>query len=256
MCCCSLRLYYISIHALREEGDSTCRISIFIAYNFYPRPPRGGRPITYKELREAIIFLSTPSARRATWAHRCAKWWSKHFYPRPPRGGRLRRVRFIPFFVCISIHALREEGDFLKDHQRRRIKISIHALREEGDEARIKQFLGECIFLSTPSARRATRAANSFAQAEIFLSTPSARRATRIAFGVFPPIQYFYPRPPRGGRHGVPSTSPMKYLFLSTPSSRRATLVLYFFFRHFRHFYPRPPRGGRPACEIVMEFVY
>ena len=34
----------ISIHALREEGDSRppwCRCS---AAYFYPRPPRGGRP--------------------------------------------------------------------------------------------------------------------------------------------------------------------------------------------------------------------
>ena len=33
----------------------------------------------------------------------------------------------------------------------------------------------------------------------------------------------FYPRPPRGGRHGPSSFSPMKRLFLSTPSARRAT---------------------------------
>ena len=34
--------------------------------NFYPRPPRGGRPYTLYASRMAAVFLSTPSARRAT----------------------------------------------------------------------------------------------------------------------------------------------------------------------------------------------
>ena len=33
----------ISIHALREEGDSCRRKSLFEGSDFYPRPPRGGR---------------------------------------------------------------------------------------------------------------------------------------------------------------------------------------------------------------------
>ena len=38
------RLRNISIHALREEGDVRNRIDIAFPGNFYPRPPRGGRP--------------------------------------------------------------------------------------------------------------------------------------------------------------------------------------------------------------------
>ena len=34
----------ISIHALREEGDDVTDISHHQKWNFYPRPPRGGRP--------------------------------------------------------------------------------------------------------------------------------------------------------------------------------------------------------------------
>ena len=58
----------------------------------------------------------------------------------------------------ISIHALREEGDglcaALPVHER---AISIHALREEGDHDLFHSpgFVYE--FLSTPSARRATK---------------------------------------------------------------------------------------------------
>ena len=57
-------------------------------------------------------------------------------------------------------------------------KISIHALREEGDPARRQETEGQKIFLSTPSARRATFAPPLSVRHPIFLSTPSARRAT------------------------------------------------------------------------------
>ena len=81
-------------------------------------------------------------------------------------------------------------------------QISIHALREEGDKASIFTALIVLLFLSTPSARRATphqRGCGQHPPISIhalreegdllwgdtvhrptqFLSTPSARRATR-----------------------------------------------------------------------------
>ena len=78
----------ISIHALREEGDRGMRRGSPDLRNFYPRPPRGGRPHSSTVRLSGGAFLSTPSARRAT----------------PPQSARSR---------CsgISIHALREEGD-------------------------------------------------------------------------------------------------------------------------------------------------
>ena len=56
--------------------------------DFYPRPPRGGRrtPVAYSVV--LVLFLSTPSARRATVA-----------------------IGVDVQGVVISIHALREEGD-------------------------------------------------------------------------------------------------------------------------------------------------
>ena len=82
----------ISIHALREEGDHIPAAVQRPDENFYPRPPRGGRPSSAPVLLIAVRFLSTPSARRAT--HRC---------------------RFSRGVVGISIHALREEGDVPHD---------------------------------------------------------------------------------------------------------------------------------------------
>ena len=90
---CAAPAHRISIHALREEGDLRVRISrhplktflstpsarrataanqrVAAAYpNFYPRPPRGGRPPRYRPRSSTAGFLSTPSARRATPAFR------------------------------------------------------------------------------------------------------------------------------------------------------------------------------------------
>ena len=84
-------------------------------------------------------------------------------------------------------------------------------------------FFALVVFLSTPSARRATRVRGLLQFYGAFLSTPSARRATiKIAFITF-------------------STG----LFLSTPSARRATPQLGTLCLTMCDFYPRPPRGGR-----------
>ena len=171
-----------------------------------------------------LRFLSTPSARRAT-----------DFDPDAAKE------------EIISIHALREEGDGQQRHGRHDPDaISIHALREEGDSVRTEIKEVQTIFLSTPSARRATgrwtgrpggwkisihalrEEGDTFQPrcapaAERFLSTPSARRATwcvpcnRIC------AEDFYPRPPRGGRLASRTLITATGRFLSTPSARRAT---------------------------------
>ena len=56
----------ISIHALREEGDIASMKKASKIWNFYPRPPRGGRLGTTASAELLRRFLSTPSARRAT----------------------------------------------------------------------------------------------------------------------------------------------------------------------------------------------
>ena len=124
----------ISIHALREEGDKAGEPVTIPINDFYPRPPRGGRPVAlpnepgnrfisihalreegdvkgWLRATEVTRFLSTPSARRATARSALSAQVVRDFYPRPPRGGR----RILPCF-----------------------------------------FPPKIIFLSTPSARRAT----------------------------------------------------------------------------------------------------
>ena len=194
---------------------------------FYPRPPRGGRQKRIAEMEDAVQFLSTPSARRATEALsntqiiKAISILSIHalreegdlsrgrprkvlidFYPRPPRGGRPVDGADGGVETLISIHALREEGDGKENAINGAwMQISIHALREEGD-------LG--------------------------------------ARSIHAHHIHFYPRPPRGGRpaavtavgsmlvisiHALReegdwrpfSASPRRRTFLSTPSARRAT---------------------------------
>ena len=213
---------------------------------FYPRPPRGGRPhhtIEYAtnalflstpsarratpHLRPEILpfrisihalreegdpeqtlparagrrFLSTPSARRATYRPNETEVRPTDFYPRPPRGGRLPSIGLIAATGQISIHALREEGD------------NAYAVYDSTLQ----------VFLSTPSARRATYVGNAVDEIKEISIHALREEGDQIRrFCVTLPL-YFYPRPPRGGRRrrSRPRSSPSA--FLSTPSARRAT---------------------------------
>ena len=195
----------ISIHALREEGDyhtsscvtstsqflstpsarratDTARVRLNGLIHFYPRPPRGGRPAQNSLRVRKAGFLSTPSARRATFAHGDCLAAHLYFYPRPPRGGRLQSFCQCSVFPPISIHALREEGDFTYyDPRLAALGISIHALREEGDR-RTSASLGGVDSNFYPRPPRGGR------------RSPRSRHTRSIL--------YFYPRPPRGGRPG------------------------------------------------------
>ena len=148
----------ISIHALREEGDRAGLPESAGRKDFYPRPPRGGRrQAVLRRMRPpdiSIHALREEGDARKSWR----RTTRSYFYPRPPRGGRRAGISKPPMLQTISIHALREEGD------------------ADGCSA-------ECavlVFLSTPSARRATEALANYRQMN---------------------EEDFYPRPPRGGRH-------------------------------------------------------
>ena len=169
-----------------------------------------------------MIFLSTPSARRATPPARFLSGRTRisihalreegdlsfvlitrckmYFYPRPPRGGRPSLPASTPRTKCISIHALREEGD------------RCYNIRPASSDR----------FLSTPSARRATcqrlPGVHDF-KISIHALREEGDPAMLIAYS---PPGNFYPRPPRGGRL-IPA------------------LIGY----DAHYFYPRPPRGGR-----------
>ena len=128
----------ISTHALREEGDPGPWKEPVGGSDFYPRPPRGGRPCRSLCTLTRPRFLPTPSARRAT---RCLR----------PNG---RRDTFLPTPSARRATDLAEYCECLE-------AISTHALREEGDVTFSAAPAPLSRFLPTPSARRATRSASS-----------------------------------------------------------------------------------------------
>ena len=146
------------------------------------------------------VFLSTPSARRAT-----------------EKGVTTYRIR------KISIHALREEGDkqrhflpslaveFLSTPSARRATMSRSMVARA------------VIFLSTPSARRATAVCEGYAEQIVDFYPRPPRGGRRAASSRATSPSNFYPRPPRGGRHDLVTVVHITREFLSTPSARRAT---------------------------------
>ena len=104
-------------------------------------------------------------------------------------------------FLSISIHALREEGDEDAHGNYMTEQISIHALREEGDPVIPLKLCG-LVEISIHALREEGDVVPLDAQPVylLFLSTPSARRATLAPFAALASVFYFYPRPPRGGR--------------------------------------------------------
>ena len=126
----------ISIHALREEGDTRSRMktagfraflstpsarratnqkpSISLPFTIFLSTPSARRATKMLcEKGNLMQFLSTPSARRATRRKSLQTQRKTNFYPRPPRGGRPAEFLLDVLDVHISIHALREEGDAL-----------------------------------------------------------------------------------------------------------------------------------------------
>ena len=171
-----------------------------------------------------MVFLSTPSARRATARGRAGLVWLRNFYPRPPRGGR--QIRDAVGFAGLD--------------------ISIHALREEGDLCKAPDLEGAEEFLSTPSARRATppsstppgsrshfyprppRGGRHFADSTLvmnlaFLSTPSARRATWLRRTGRRCCDISIHALREEGDFPLRTAMQSTTTFLSTPSARRAT---------------------------------
>ena len=84
------RTYKISIHALREEGDRNGYRYNQKLEDFYPRPPRGGRP-AFTGGRERETDISIHALRE--------------------EGDVIDGNNAVSYEI--SIHALREEGDFL-----------------------------------------------------------------------------------------------------------------------------------------------
>ena len=173
-------------------------------------------------------FLSTPSARRATPPLPDRSCRREHFYPRPPRGGR---------------HQNTELGRGQHHFYPRPPRGGRQACPQHPPALRQA-------FLSTPSARRATRRFFHVSENQ-GISIHALREEGDISMAVrVTKSSHFYPRPPRGGRPLRLAIWFSSNKFLSTPSARRATICANYKYMSRQHFYPRPPRGGRPEFDF------
>ena len=214
----------ISIHALREEGDSVGPSTSPSATYFYPRPPRGGRlEMGCGKTLTANFYPRPPRGGRPP-RNRCRRRVNRISIHALREEGDLVLLGEQRVFTSISIHALREEGDHPPRRSSRCKPISIHALREEGD--------GSCpagcrlsVWISIHALREEGDAGSlrDHGNGFLFLSTPSARRATLFArhLSAGQHISIHALRE-EGDTAGLKSCSTM-WKFLSTPSARRAT---------------------------------
>ena len=237
---------YISIHALRGEGD-------------LPKT-RTSAP--------TIPFQSTPSVGRATLSPckiPCRTSISIHalrgegdarrsyhgndnynFNPRPPWGGRLlgffMRTRLKIFqstpsvgratkrkqpnqsSTDISIHALRGEGD-CPDWQHTDPQIYFNPRPPWGGRQDSSSGSELNIFISIHALRGEgdAKAEAHSVEVPVFQSTPSVGRATFAVFNLCHFGGYFNPRPPWGGRPYFTELIDESSSFQSTPSVGRAT---------------------------------
>ena len=195
---------FISIHALREEGDGRGLRASRWPKNFYPRPPRGGRPSRKRPLHPTVNFYPRPPRGGRPLRPAPQPAYRSHFYPRPPRGGRP------PVTAIAAVHRNfyprppRGGRRTIQHSVHPLSQISIHALREEGDLSPVSaEILLHNFYPRPPRGGRPGRC-------------PRPR-----------PDRYFYPRPPRGGRPHPLRQGGGCERFLSTPSARRATMTSY-----------------------------
>ena len=146
-------------------------------------------------------------------------------------------------------------------------RISIHALREEGDVIESELGTGQVHFYPRPPRGGRPSGPYPTLQPGEFLSTPSARRATRCrcrpvrptAISIhalreegdgFPDVVgqqvgHFYPRPPRGGRPTCIDPLAAQISISIHALREEGDLPALHHIRCPGYFYPRPPRGGR-----------
>ena len=251
-CCPAPRRGWISIHVPLAGDDAVRSKRSVRLWDFYPRPPCGGR-------LEVVAGLLLPD----------------NFYPRPPCGGRLvrRLCAKKPFVISIHVPLAGDDGR----HSRRRAylqRISIH-VPLAGDDPSALRVCGGCgiYFYPRPPCggrhlpqSRPRRAANFYPRPPCggrhnalyhrldcvpFLSTSPLRGTTgKIGGrGFVRPISIhvplagddmrqrmtlsmpadFYPRPPCGGRRVLRASGDV-----------------------CEYFYPRPPCGGRRITPVLL----
>ena len=243
----------ISIPALREEGDVFPRRFSAVIHDFYPRPPRGGRPQA-PALQCAAASISIPALREEGDVQMLVIGFRRvDFYPRPPRGGRRIFVSAVPIaLLFLSPPSARRATKAARVLQAER-RISIPALREEGDGGALQRHTRQGYFYPRPP-RGGRPGKQDLLKYSYGISIPALREEGDRwpSSGRGSSAQNFYPRPPRGGRRGC-HQSRLRWHRISIPALREeGDLPRSSVLRWEKYFYPRPPRGGRRCVRRIL----
>ena len=202
------------------EGDiRNCTYSVGACY-FNPLPPHGGRQITLHVKNCSRLFQSTPSAWRETMLR--LRWLVICIFQSTPSAWRETRHALQGCVqLCISIHSLRMEGDFITLRTISPPVISIHSLRMEGDCTWYVPH--PYIWISIHSLRME---GDRYITITFFLGNhfnplpPHGGRLTHNRYFLI--CLHFNPLPPHGGR-----------------------LIIMSYWDNTKNFNPLPPHGGR-----------
>ena len=194
--------------------------------DFYPRPPRGGRP-------HPVL----PAVGR-----------SRYFYPRPPRGERPPASVHTAQQAIISIHALREESD-PSSYFALYLVLYFYPRPPRGERRAVRTAcaLLFCKFLSTPSARRATMVWERLTAPDRYFypRPPRGERRCGLAKSALPRVISIHALREESDLWPV-TDDPHPTENISIHALREESDFIF----QFRvvissYFYPRPPRGGR-----------
>ena len=149
----------------------------------------------------AGAFQSTPPARGATVWSRPPRGVSTYFNPRPPRGGR--HTNGTAYDVPMGFQSTppaRGATAGTRDHGPPAVYFNPRPPRG-GRRGILAPNAFALVFQSTPPARGGDEDLAALDQGDLlFQSTPPARGATGTGVVYHDILDYFNPRPPRGGR--------------------------------------------------------
>ena len=170
--------------------------------NFYPRPPRGGRPLPGRAY--GLIYNISIHALRE-------------------EGDAFFDNSYL--FFAISIHALREEGD-RRGYRDRPDSVDFYPRPPRGGRRRAVIAAGprRADFYPRPPRGGRPKVVEPLDAPDKFLSTPSARRATQRKRALYCRTGISIHALREEGDEAVQALDAYNAQFLSTPSARRATI--------------------------------
>ena len=226
--------------------------------NFNPRPPRGGRHVATIRIDVDINHFNPRPPRGGRPFCSFRRRGIHHFNPRPPRGGRLlsgypfssQQMRFQ------STPSARRATCFPPACRSRNHAISIHALREEGDFVHPDAKYGDVNFNPRPPRGGRQHLCDSVLSIIVFQSTPSARRATQMLYARSCKKEIsIHALREEGDNDGLANAFCDRDISIHALREEGDQISVFDSKSQIPYFNPRPPRGGRQRKSLRVPAV-